>query len=223
MTAFQGLPPGLFSFFAELERDNSREFWQANKDRWERDVHLPMQTLIDALAAEFGPLRLFRPNRDTRFSTDKSPYKLRTAATTISKSRAVGGVGYYLEASAMGMIAGYGAMMMDADQLRRFREAIDNDVSGSAFDRLCELQASQSLPISSGFQELLKTAPRGYSVDHPRIEYLRWKGAVIVQEWALADWMHTPEALDAVRGVWRGAEPLKNWLEAYVWADSSAD
>ncbi|MCO5218191.1 MAG: DUF2461 domain-containing protein [Thermomicrobiales bacterium] len=147
MTAFQGLPPGLFSFFAELERDNSREFWQANKDRWERDVHLPMQTLIDALAAEFGPLRLFRPNRDTRFSTDKSPYKLRTAATTISKSRAVGGVGYYLEASAMGMIAGYGAMMMDADQLRRFREAIDNDVSGSAFDRLCELQASRSLDL----------------------------------------------------------------------------
>lgn len=219
MTTVQGLPPGLFSFFTDLEQDNSREFWQANKPRWQRDVRDPMQVLVETLSAEFGPLRLFRPNRDTRFSNDKSPYKLCIAAS--SESQAVGGVGYYLEASARGMIAGYGAMVMDADQLRRFREAIDAEESGRAFERLCESQASRSLPVSPGFHELLKTAPRGYSVDHPRIEYLRWKGAVIVQEWPLADWMHTPEVLNMVRGVWCGAVPLRDWLDTYVCADSA--
>ena len=214
MSTFRGLPPGLFEFFTDLRADNSKSFWQANHARWEQDVRDPMRSLLAGLSDEFGPLRMFRPNRDVRFSKDKSPYKLWTGAT--SESQAVGGIGYYLEVSADGIVTGYGAMLMSSDQLRRFRAAIDDETSGTEFAHVIDTLAAQTCLVSHGAEEPLKTAPRGYSADHPRIHFLRWKGAAIVQEWATADWMHTPETLDAILGVWRGAWPLKAWLDNYL-------
>lgn len=214
MSTFRGLPPGLFAFFTELEADNSKAFWQANKIRWEHDVRGPMRTLLVEFSDEFGALRMFRPNRDVRFSTDKSPYKPWTGAT--SEAQAVGGIGYYLEASAKGIVAGYGAMLMAPDQLRRYRAAIDDERSGKEFEQLNHTLAAESYPISHGAEDPLKTAPRGYSTDHPSIQYLRWKGAAIVQEWPKEDWMHTPDMRDAIRSVWHGADPLKTWLETHL-------
>ncbi|MDO4887253.1 MAG: DUF2461 domain-containing protein [Actinomycetaceae bacterium] len=214
MSSFQGLPPGLFEFFVDLGNDNSTSFWHANRHRWQQNVKAPMTALLDELAAEFGPLRMFRPNRDLRFSADKSPYKLWTGAT--STPVATGGIGYYLSVSAEGITTGYGAMLMNSQQLRRYRAAIDDEVSGAEFEELIGSLAARSLPVSHGAQAPITTAPRGYSQDHPRIEYLRWKGAAVVQEWAQSEWMHTPAALDTIRGVWRGVEPLKNWLNAHV-------
>lgn len=173
-----------------------------------------MQSLLTELSDEFGPLRMFRPNRDVRFSKDKSLYKVWTGAT--NEAHALGGIGYYLEASATRIVTGYGAMLMAPDQLRRYRAAINDDSSGSEFEQLNHTLAAESLPISRAAEEPLKTAPRGYSTVHPRIHYLRWKGAAIVQEWSRSDWMHTPEPLAVIRRVWHGAEPLKYWLETYV-------
>lgn len=199
MSSFQGFPRGLFEFFTELQADNSKVFWQTNKHRYEHDVRTPMHALLSELTDEFGPLRMFRPNRDVRFSTDKSPYKLWTGAT--SEARAVGGVGYYLEVSATGIVTGYGAMLMVPEQLRRYRAAIDNEKSGSQFEELVDSLAERSLSVSHGAEDPLKTAPRGYTANHPRIRPLRWKGAAVIQEWPKDDWMHSPRTLDAIRRV----------------------
>lgn len=214
MSSFQGFPRGLFEFFTELQADNSKVFWQTNKHRYEHDVRTPMHALLSELTDEFGPLRMFRPNRDVRFSTDKSPYKLWTGAT--SEARAVGGVGYYLEVSATGIVTGYGAMLMVPEQLRRYRAAIDNEKSGSQFEELVDSLAERSLSVSHGAEDPLKTAPRGYTANHPRIRHLRWKGAAVIQEWPKDDWMHSPRTLDAIRRVWHGADPLKSWLETHL-------
>ena len=136
MSTFQGLPTALFEFFADLAQDNSKDFWNANKQRWQRDVKAPMSALVDELSGEFGPLRMFRPNRDLRFARDKAPYKLWTGAT--STPQATGGIGYYLSVSTTGITTGYGAMRMTADQLRRFRGAIDADISGIRFEELTQ-------------------------------------------------------------------------------------
>ena len=148
MSTFQGLPTALFEFFVDLAQNNSKEFWEANRQRWQRDVKAPMSELVDELSSEFGPLRMFRPNRDLRFTQDKSPYKLWTGAT--STPQATGGIGYYLSVSATGITTGYGAMRMTTDQLRRFRGAIDADASGIRFEEITQQLATQGLPVSPG-------------------------------------------------------------------------
>lgn len=214
MSTFQGFPPGLFTFFDDLGKDNSKAFWQANRERWEGDVHTPMLALLDDLEDEFAPMRMFRPNRDVRFSKDKSPYRLEAAA--ISTSQAIGGIGYYVGISATELTTGYGAMVFARDQLERFRAAIDNDESGAAFEDIRQTLAEKTIPVSSGAEPPLKRLPRGYSDPHTRDELMRWKGAVVVQTWEQAAWMQTPEALDRIRALWREVEPLKGWLERYV-------
>ncbi len=178
-----------------------------------------MQALLDDLADEFGHLRMFRPNRDVRFSKDKSPYKLWVGAT--SQARAVGGTGYYIQVSATSLITGFGAMLMARDQLGRFRAAIDDEQSAREFVELYHALAAESLPLISGIEPPLKSGPRGYPADHPRAEFLRWKGAAIVQEHHKAAWMHTPAALGTIHTVWRGAAPLKAWLDAHVGASET--
>ncbi len=219
MSVFRGFPPDLFTFFEELEKDNSKSFWNAHKPVWEEQVRAPMRALLDELAEEFGQLRMFRPNRDVRFSKDKSPYKLWVGAT--SESRAVGGTGYYIQVSATRLTTGFGTMLMARDQLERFRAAIDDEQSGRAFEELQQMLAAGSLPITSGIEPPLKTGPRGYPSGHPRTEFLRWKGAAVVQEYDRAAWMHSSEALARIRTVWRGAAPLKAWLDAHVGASET--
>lgn len=214
MSSFRGFPPELFTFFEGLAGDNSRTYWRAHKAVWEEHVRQPMLALLADLAEEFPRMRMFRPNRDVRFAKDKSPYKLWAGAT--SESRAVGGTGYHLEVSASGLVTGYGAMAMSRDQLARFRAALDDDDVGDEFEQVLRTLSARSLPVTPGAEPPLKTSPRGYPRAHARLQYLRWKGAVVVQEHVRAEWMHTPKPLDTIRDVWRGAQPLKEWLDAHV-------
>lgn len=214
MSGFQGFPSEFFTFLEGLEKDNSKAYWKVNKTTWAEKFRDPMKALLADLNDEFPPLRMFRPNRDVRFSKDKSPYKLWVGAT--SESRAVGGIGYYLRVDASGLATGYGSMMMARDQLQRFRAALDADSSGHRFQELTIRLAAKSLPVTCGAQPPLKTSLQGYSKTHPRIEFLRWKGAAVIKEYAKADWMSTPEAFDRVREIWRGADPLKEWMDTHV-------
>ena len=67
-------------FYEELAEDNSRDWFAANRARYEAEVRAPLEYLLDDLADEFGEGKVFRPNRDVRFSKDKSPYKTNAAA-----------------------------------------------------------------------------------------------------------------------------------------------
>jgi uncharacterized protein (DUF2461 family) len=79
--AFRGWPAEALEFFERLEADNSKSFWQRNKEIYETQVRAPMEELLDELAPDFGEGRIFRPYRDIRFSADKSPYKSHITAT----------------------------------------------------------------------------------------------------------------------------------------------
>src|SRR3954449_7892910 len=73
--AFSGFPREAFEFYEQLEADNSKSFWQAHKDVYERACRAPMESLFADLEPQCGPAKIFRPYRDVRFSADKSPYK----------------------------------------------------------------------------------------------------------------------------------------------------
>jgi uncharacterized protein (DUF2461 family) len=70
---FTGFPREALAFFAGLEADNSKAYWQANTATYDEAVRGPMEALLAEVAAEFGRGSVFRPYRDTRFSHDESP------------------------------------------------------------------------------------------------------------------------------------------------------
>ena len=102
MTTFQGIPAGAFGFYEELQDNNNREWWQEHKAGYQSLVKEPLASLLAELEPRYGPAKLFRPNRDIRFSEDKSPYKTAQGAVASVQE----GVGYYLQISADGLLVG---------------------------------------------------------------------------------------------------------------------
>ena len=97
--AFTGIPHDAIVFYDELEADNSRAFWDANRQRFKEVVRGP----VDQLAAELsdqGEFHIFRPHNDLRFSKNKPPYKTHQGAYTESE----GGAGFYFQLSARGLM-----------------------------------------------------------------------------------------------------------------------
>jgi uncharacterized protein (TIGR02453 family) len=209
--AFKGWPDSAIGFYEGLEADNSKAYWLDHKDVYERDVKAPMDALLAELAAEFGEPRLFRPYRDTRFSRDKSPYKTAIAATI--------GPGY-VQFSADGIFAGGGMYHMLPDQLARFRAAIAADKSGKHLEKVVSTVTKSGLNVHA-FEEL-KTAPKGYPKDHPRIDLLRKKGLVASRSWEPGAWLSTTGAKKRVVEALRAAKPLFAWLDTNVGPSAEA-
>jgi uncharacterized protein (TIGR02453 family) len=203
---FRGWPAEALEFYEGLEADNSRTYWTAHKAVYERDVRGPMADLLAELEPEFGEGRIYRPNRDVRFSADKSPYK-----TTISATLEIGG---YLQLSARGLAAGSGMWMMAPDQLARYRRAVAGEATG---ERLRAVIAGiERHDIEVGGHDHLKTAPKGYPRDHPRVDLLRYKGLVAWKQWPVAAWLGTAAAKRRVVEFLRAARPLNDWLAEHV-------
>ena len=151
---FRGWPVEAIEFFEGLEADNSKTYWQRNKDVYDSMVRAPMEELLAELEPEFGDGRIFRPYRDIRFSADKSPYKTNIGATI--------GDGY-VQLTADGLGAGSGMWEMAPDQLDRYREAVSATRSGGTLVNLVRKTREAGIDVSG--HAALKTAPKGY----PRI------------------------------------------------------
>ena len=130
--AFTGFGKGALAFYDDLAANNSREWWLANKARYEDEVRRPMEELLQDVAEEFGEAKLFRPNRDTRFSKDKTPYKTNIAAVIYQE----GGGSVYVSLAAEGLHVGGGSYHLERPQLARLREAIDDDRTGKQLERI---------------------------------------------------------------------------------------
>ena len=175
---FRGFPLEALEFYDGLEENNSRTYWLANKAMFEQAVREPMAALLAGLPETYGSFHLFRPNRDVRFSADKSPYK--TAQGAASGTEA-GGT-YYLQISSAGLLVASGMYMLAPDQLARFREAVAEDSSGEDLEQVIKDLRRAKIAVEAGHDEPLKSAPRGYPKDHPRIERLRWKACMASTE-----------------------------------------
>jgi len=204
--AFRGWPAEALEFFDGLEADNSKTYWTAHKSVYDNDVRGPMNDLLSELAAEFGEGKIFRPNRDLRFSADKSPYK-----TAIGATLSAGG---YIQLSSNGLASGKGMYVMATDQLERYRQAVDDDTSGRRLEALIETMKRDDIDVSG--HDVLKTAPKGYPRDHPRLDLLRSKGLIAWKEWPVKAWLGKPVAKDRVIEFLRAAQPLDDWLDANV-------
>jgi uncharacterized protein (TIGR02453 family) len=214
MTRFDGIPTDAFDFYDELRAENTRTWWQANTARYAASVREPLEALLDALEDEFGPAKLYRANRDVRFSADKSPYKDHQGALATT----VPGMGFYLQVNRDGLMTGGGFYPTGPDQLPRLRAAIDAPRSGQ------ELQQVVGDLTGAGFElggDQVATRPRGVPAEHPRLDLMRFKNLIAKCEHGAPAWASTPEVVDHVREDWRSVRPLVDWLTEHVGASSA--
>ncbi len=208
--SFDGFPATAFDWFAGLERDNSRAYFSAHRDVYERDVREPLEDLLAELAGDFGgDVTVFRQHRDVRFSKDKSPYKTRTYG--VIRARA-GASGFYAEVSRAGLYAGTGYYQLAPDQLERYRAAVLED--GGRLAGIVAALEDEGFELSG---ESLKTAPRGVPRDHEHARLLRHR--------ALFGGRRLPPGRQGIGAgaarthlatTWRSAGALNDWLDTHV-------
>src|SRR2546426_1686248 len=125
-STFRGWPEECQRFFIGLELDNSKKYFDANRAVYEEAVKGPMVALIESLESDYGPGKVFRANRDIRFSKDKSPYK-----TNIAGDAGMEGSGGYLSLDARGLTVAAGRYEMTPAQVAKYRKKVAADSTGA--------------------------------------------------------------------------------------------
>ncbi len=213
--------PHTFSFLGDLAANNHREWFLANKSRYEADVKDPALRFINDFSTPLKGISphfradpranggsLFRIYRDTRFSKDKSPYKTHTGIQFRHEAgRDAHAPGFYLHIQPGQCFVGCGSWRPSGPALRLIRESIDEDPEawkrasrGAGFLRTFELSGDS-----------LIRAPVGFSVDHPLIEDLRRKDFIAVVQLSEDD-LTSNDFLDRFSALCRTAAPYQSWL-----------
>lgn len=208
MTEFSGFPVEALEFYEGLEADNSRTYWQANKETYDRHVKEPMLAVAECFP-EHDSWKLFRPYRDVRFAKDKTPYKTHAGIVTETEAGAL----YYIQVGAQGLFVAAGYHMMRPDQVERFRAAVADDKRGPFLLPILATLEKAGYDLGG---EALKTIPRGYPKDHPRARWLRHKGLTMARGFPVAKWLHTKAAVERIRKVFADAGEMNAWLDRHV-------
>ncbi|MEA2155874.1 MAG: hypothetical protein QOE11_2014 [Solirubrobacteraceae bacterium] len=200
-------PPAALAFLRDLEADNDRDWFRANRGRYDADLLAPGKALAQSLG-HLGEPHFFRPYNDTRFH-QRPPIKEQLG---IAIGYGAAG-GYYVELSLDGLLVAAGLHRPSSDQLERYRAAIDDARTGRAFERAAATAEEAGLTLA---EPALKRAPRGYAPDHPRCDLLRLRQLTVSRRHALEPWLHEPLCAEVVRAELEAAAPLVAWLARHV-------
>src|SRR5207249_3587260 len=161
MARFRGFPVEAIEFLRELEDNNDRDWFKANRARYDEHLVTPATALGEDLA-DLGSPRLFRPWNDTRFRPGP-PIKEHLGLAIGYE----GAGGFYVELSLDGLLVAAGLHMPAPDQVDRMRQAIDSPRKAAALTRA--LGRADGAGLSMNEPDLVR-APRGYPQDHPRLD-----------------------------------------------------
>jgi uncharacterized protein (TIGR02453 family) len=200
-------PPEAIEFLRELEANNDRDWFKANRRRYDDYLVAPAKALAERLG-DLGPPRFFRPYNNLRFRP--GPPLKENLGVAIGFS---GTGGYYFDLSLDGLLVGGGLFHPAPDQLERFRRAIDNPRQATRFERAVSEAEAAGLSLIA---PALKRAPRGYPADHPRLDRLRLKQMTAYRRDPLRRWIHQPECDRRVQSRLEATRPLVTWLAEYV-------
>jgi len=181
------LTPELFRFLQELRENNNKAWFTENKPRFRESVQLPMVDFIETMApwlAQNAPAfvadtrlnggSLFRIYRDTRFGSDKTPYKTNIGCHFRHRAgKNAHAPGFYVHIAADEIFFGGGIWSPPTTVLNKIRDAIIEHPE--RWQAITQAPAFVDVFSKMGEAQSLKNAPRGYPLDHPCIEDLKLK------------------------------------------------
>jgi uncharacterized protein (TIGR02453 family) len=226
MTSFTGFHPSALAFLAHLGEHNDRAWFDAHRADYERLLLDPARAFVDAMGGLLPRLApgvraeprvngsILRINRDTRFSTDKRPYKTHLDFwfwEGDGPSRGCSGFFLRLEADRVGL--GAGMHHFEKDVLAAYRAAVDDAERGSALDRAVR-RATRAGYLLGG--EHWKRVPAPYPADHPRAALLRHAGLVAGTRTPVPQETFTAAFPTWCVGRFRPLRPLQAWVAEVV-------
>ena len=185
------------TFLKDLEANNNRDWFQANRDRYDETVMEPAFAFISEIGERLPKISphfvampkksggsLMRVYRDTRFSKDKTPYKTNIGIQfRHERGKDVHAPGYYVHYDKNECFLGVGLWRPERDALAAIREAIDE--KGSTWKRVRDGAKFRAVFDLGG--ESLKRPPKGYADDHRFIEDLKRKDHIAVKTMSVRD------------------------------------
>ena len=192
------LQPTTLKFLKDLKKNNTREWFEKNRSRYEAAKE-DMASMINAVIAQFGKKDkeiasltakecVYRINRDVRFSKNKAPYKNNMAASLIRGGKKSIFAGYYIHIQPGGeSFVGGGRYMVEPDQLKKIRQEIDYN-----WDEFKKIIRNKKFiacygDLEKGDGMSLSREPKGYEKDNPAIEYIKLKSWVAITALTDAD------------------------------------
>ena len=223
---FTGFSEGTLAFLAELAEHNDRVWFAENRGRYEVELLNRQRAFVDAMGAAFADVdprvqavssvnkSIFRINRDTRFSRDKSPYKTYSDLFFWIGDDRKSDPGYFLRIIPEGLWVGCGQHSLTSQQLARLRSAIVAPASGGEFERLLDELTDASYEVG---EKTLVRVPAGFSADAPRADLLRLTVVHAIETVSPApDEFFGPEFVEWCLARFERVRPLVDWLVEYV-------
>jgi len=224
--AFAGFPKAGIGFLGELAERNDRAWFAENRERYERDLLGPEREFVDAVGAAFAAVdqrvqavpaidrSIFRINRDTRFSRDKSPYKTYSDLWFWIGDDRKSSPGYFLRLTADEIWVGCGAHNVTPEQLARYRVAVVDGVQGPWLEHvLADL-------VAAGYElgdQTLKRVPAGFDAQSPRAELLRYTRLHAIRVFAPPPQeVYSAEFVQWCMGYFLETKPLVDWLVEHL-------
>ena len=221
---FGGFPLETLRFLDELSRNNNRDWFQDNKQRYEDYVRTPALEFVTAMSAPLAKVAptfravakksggsLMRVYRDTRFAKDKTPYKTNIGIHfRHEKGKDVHAPGIYFHVDLEQVFLGIGIWHPESKDLAKIRKAIVSDSkhwlkikSAAGFKKNFEFQGAR-----------LKRKPKDYDADHPMIEELKWKDHIAVHQMDFDTMMSGDLVKEVTRLIRSGSKYLQFLCEA---------
>jgi uncharacterized protein (TIGR02453 family) len=208
-------PAGL-RFLRGLKRNNDRDWFNARKSIYEAEIKRPMLAVIDAVTGammDFAPGHVRAPEsimmriyRDTRFSSDKRPYKTHTAAWWVLDGLPkTSGAGFYLHVSGTQVEIAAGAFMPDTEQLLAIRRHLLEH--HAEYRKLAQARGFRRLFPEDEGHERLSRSPKGFPAEHPAADLFRQKRWGFSVSLA-AETATKPDFAKTVAAYFRAAAPL---------------
>lgn len=205
---FTGFPAAAFDFYDDLAANNDKRWWTTHQETYQTAVRGPLVELLGELQPEFGAAHVYRPYRDMRYSADKTPYKDHQGGFVGLEDA----IGYYVQVSSAGLLVAGGWYAPQGRQATRFREAVDGP-AGAELERIAKSLRRKPYVLDGN---PLKTHPKAWPADHPRMGLLRMRRLTLSRTHEPQPWMATRDVVRRVRLDWRAMRPLVEWLADHV-------
>jgi uncharacterized protein (TIGR02453 family) len=226
MSEFNGFSKELTTFFKNLKKNNSKEWFDKHRQDYDTYIIEPAREFVVAMGEKLRNIApsvnaipkvnasLFRINRDTRFSKDKSPYKTNMGLWFWDGSgKRMECSGFYFHLEEKKLMLGVGVYMFPKTLIQTYRDAVVDKKYGRQLTKAVKELTIKGYKVDG---KHYKRVPHGYDDAHPNTEFLLYNGLHAMIEDDIPVAFYTPDIVDYAYKHYKNMVPIHNWLKTVV-------